>query len=133
LPKSLYEAYDRKRHIYLIMDYCRGGDLSERERFTEEQAATIVYKLLDAVSYLHKRNVVHRDLKLENIMFDKEGPDADAKIIDFGLATRYLSDNHKRMADKVGTLYSMAPQVLQGIYDYKCDLWSIGVIAYMLL
>jgi len=55
------------------------------------------------------------------------------KIIDFGLATKYLSDDHKNMTDRVGTLYSMSPQVLQGVYDYKCDLWSIGVIAYILL
>jgi len=63
-------------------------------------------------------------------MLDAEGR---AKIIDFGLATKYLSDEYAVMTDRVGTLYSMAPQVLQGDYDYKCDLWSIGVITYMLL
>jgi calcium-dependent protein kinase len=133
---KVYEAYERHRHIYLIMEYCRGGDLSGEREFTEEQAAAIIYKILSAVAYLHAHNVVHRDLKLENIMFDKNptnSQDAEIKIIDFGLATRYLSDDHKQMTDKVGTLYSMAPQVLQGVYDSKCDLWSVGVIAYLLL
>jgi serine/threonine protein kinase len=130
----VHEAYERKRHIYLIMEYCSGGDLWARsDHCTEEQAAAVIYKILQAVAYLHDHKVVHRDLKLENIMFSSTSPHADVKIIDFGLATRYLSDEHKRMTDRVGTLYSMAPQVLQGVYDAKCDLWSIGVIAYVLL
>jgi calcium-dependent protein kinase len=76
-----------------------------------------------------------RDLKLENIMFDNDPSDpmADIKIIDFGLATKFLSNEYKQMTARVGTLYSMAPQVLQGVYDAKCDMWSVGVVAYMLL
>jgi calcium-dependent protein kinase len=129
---KVYEAYERHRHIYLIMEYCSGNNLCDRD-FTETQAAAVVGEVLSAVAYMHAHKVVHRDIKLENIMFDKPGPDAQVKIIDFGLATRYLSDDHKRMTDRVGTLYSMAPQVLQGVYDAKCDLWSIGVVAYILL
>jgi calcium-dependent protein kinase len=129
---KVYEAYERKRHIYLIMEYCRGGDLWARQ-LNETATAAVVRKILLAVSFLHDHNVVHRDLKLENIMFDQPGPNAEVKIIDFGLATRYLSNEHKQMTDRVGTLYSMAPQVLQGVYDAKCDLWSIGVITYVLL
>lgn len=129
---TVFEAYERKRHIYLIMEYCAGGDLNGR-KLTEPQAANIVDEILSAVAYLHANKVVHRDLKAENIMFDKPGEDATVKIIDFGLATRYLSDEHKRMTDKVGTVYTMAPQVLQGVYNYKCDLWSVGVIVYVLL
>ena len=68
-------------------------------------------------------------------MFDKDpsDPSAEIKIIDFGLATKFLSNEYKVMTARVGTLYSMAPQVLQGVYDAKCDLWSVGVVAYMLL
>lgn len=81
------------------------------------------------------RHCACRDLKLENIMFDRKPslPSAEIKIIDFGLATKFLSNDYKNMTDRVGTLYSMAPQVLQGVYDAKCDLWSIGVVTYMLL
>jgi calcium-dependent protein kinase len=126
---TVFEAYERKRHIYLVMEYCSGGDLCERV-VSEAQAAWIVKQILCAVAYLHQHKVVHRDLKMENIMFDRAG---QVKIIDFGLATRYLSNEHKQMRDRVGTLYSMAPQVLQGVYDAQCDLWSIGVVSYMLL
>ena len=69
-------------------------------------------------------------------MFDQAPnvtPDANIKVIDLGLATRFLGDEFKHMTDRVGTLYSMAPQVLQGVYDYKCDLWSLGVVTYILL
>jgi len=80
---------------------------------------------------MHSKGVAHRDIKLENIMFDRNG---EIKMIDFGLATKYLSNEFSNMTDTVGTLYSMAPQVLEGKgYDYKCDIWSVGVVAYMLL
>ena len=59
--------------------------------------------------------------------------DGEVKIIDLGLATKYLSKEYERMTDRVGTLYSMAPQVLEGDYNYKCDIWSVGVVAYMML
>ena len=126
---KLYEAYERRRHIYLVMDYCSGGNLTDRH-FSEKQCAVVVRKILSAVGYMHSMGVVHRDLKLENILMDRVG---EIKIIDFGLATKYLSEEHKVMTDRVGTLYTMAPQVLQGVYTSQCDLWSIGVITYMLL
>jgi serine/threonine protein kinase len=126
---KLYEAYERRRHIYLVMDYCSGGDLTDRH-FNEAECALVLSKILSAVAYMHEKGVVHRDLKLENVVLDKA---STIKIIDFGLATKYLSDEHKVMTDRVGTIYTMAPQVLQGVYDSKCDLWAIGVIAFMLL
>lgn len=106
---KLYEAYERRRHIYLVMDYCSGGDLTDRH-FSEAQCAIVISKILSAVEYMHSKGVVHRDLKLENVMIDKESV---VKIIDFGLATKYLSEEHKVMTDRVGTVYTMAPQVLQ--------------------
>jgi serine/threonine protein kinase len=111
---NVIEAFERKRHIYLIMEYCRGGDLNER-KFSEAEAAVIVRKILSAVAYLHEHNVVHRDLKMENIVFDKDPKDPTA-------ATKFLSNEYKQMTARVGTLYSMAPQVLQGVYDAKCDM-----------
>ena len=112
------------------MEYCPGGNLTNRT-YTEEQARSIVEKVLSAVAYMHSKGVAHRDIKLENIMFDRNG---EIKMIDFSLATKYLSNEFSNMTDTVGTLYSMAPQVLEGKgYDYKCDIWSVGVVAYMLL
>eukprot|EP00586_Coscinodiscus_wailesii_P005068 CAMPEP_0172488816 /NCGR_PEP_ID=MMETSP1066-20121228/18538_1 /TAXON_ID=671091 /ORGANISM="Coscinodiscus wailesii, Strain CCMP2513" /LENGTH=517 /DNA_ID=CAMNT_0013256285 /DNA_START=71 /DNA_END=1624 /DNA_ORIENTATION=+ len=130
---NVYEAYERKRHIYLVMEYCSGGDLYERAPYTEAQAARITRQILSAVAHMHKYKVVHRDLKMDNIMFENKEPDAVIKVIDFGLATKYLSDEYRVMRDRVGTVYTMAPQVLEGVYTSQCDIWSVGVITYMLL
>lgn len=96
---KLYEAYERRRHIYLVMELCPNGDLSDRT-FSEDEAAVLIRQILEAVAYMHSKGVVHRDLKLENIMLDEKG---NVKIIDLGLATKYLSDEHKVMTDRVGT------------------------------
>lgn len=89
-------------------------------------------RVLSAIRYMHDNGVVHRDLKFENIMFESSRNDASVKIIDFGLSKKFLG-SPGIMTDRVGTIYTMAPQVLQGMYSSKADIWSIGVIAYMLL
>ena len=114
------------------MELCTGGDLYSRDPYTERDAAKIIGKVLSAVEYMHNNNIIHRDLKYENILFESNSPDAEVKIIDFGLSKRYDPHN-KNLCDGVGTIYTMAPQVLEGIYDEKADLWSCGVITYMLL
>lgn len=78
---------------------------------------------------MHKRKVVHRDLKPENILIDHESN--TLKIADFGSAV--FNNLNKKLTDLVGTPYYMAPEVLQGSYDEKCDVWSCGVILYILL
>jgi len=128
------EGYERRRHIYLIMEQCKGGDLYQVEGTTEQHAKAIVRNILSAVAYMHSKGVVHRDIKMENVMFATPAHKAsEIKVIDFGLATKYLSNSYKEMTDKVGTVYTMAPQILQGVYDHKCDLWSLGVVTYILL
>jgi calcium-dependent protein kinase len=89
--------------------------------------------LLSAIQYMHDHAIVHRDLKFENIMFENKGPGAEIKVIDFGLSKKFVSSRLGIMKEGVGTLYSMAPQVLQGIYTSQADMWSVGVITYMLL
>ena len=113
------------------MELCSGGDLYSREPYTEAASAKIVGKLLSAISYMHSRNITHRDLKFENIMFENKSEEAEIKVIDFGLSKKYSPGSH--LMEGVGTIYTMAPQVLQGMYTSKADLWSVGVIAYMLL
>lgn len=126
------EVYVYKKQIYIIMEACLGGDLYSFSPYSERQAASITAQLLSAIKYMHDRNVVHRDLKFENIMFIKDIPESPIKLIDFGLAKKFMN-TPGLMTERVGTVYTMAPQVLQGVYSSQADMWSVGVIAYMLL
>jgi len=125
------ELFERKRQMYFVMEMCSGGDLFERIPYTEKNAAIIINQLLSAIRYLHARDICHRDLKFENVLFETVSPDSMVKLIDFGLSKRYRPGH--RMNEAVGTLYSMAPEVLNGNYTQACDMWSIGVISFMLL
>ena len=87
--------------------------------------------MLSAINYCHSRNIVHRDLKPENLLLDKESENPRVTIIDFG--TSGVFDPAKKMSQKYGTPYYIAPEVLKKSYNEKCDLWSCGVILYILL
>ena len=135
------ELYDYHRKLYLILELCNGGDLYVRDPYVEYQAKSIAYSLFDAVAYLHSKHITHRDLKYENIMFASP-TSSTVKIIDFGLSKKYgkTQGNNKTniattmMNDMVGTIYTMAPEVLEGRhYNEKCDVWSLGVITFMLV
>jgi hypothetical protein len=120
----LVEAYERRRHVYLVMEYCSGGNLARRAPMDEAQAASVCRKVLSALAYMHSNGVAHRDIKLENIMVTGDG---EIKLIDFGLATAYLSDQYNNMTDTVGTLYSMAPEgeqryLLCGACTFKMNI-----------
>lgn len=130
---KLHEVITHKRQIFLVQELCDGGDLYTRLPYTEKDSAYITGKLLSAIQYMHDHAIVHRDLKFENIMFENKGPGAEIKVIDFGLSKKFVSSRLGIMKEGVGTLYSMAPQVLQGIYTSQADIWSVGVITYMLL
>ena len=86
--------------------------------------------ILSAVNYLHQNGFVHRDIKLENFLFTDSSHDARLILIDFGLSK--IIDDGEQLNQVVGSCYYTAPEVLNGFYDYKCDVWSIGVICYML-
>jgi len=130
---KLHEVITHKNQIYLVQECCDGGDLYTRLPYTEKDSAYITGKLLSAIKYMHDHAIVHRDLKFENIMFENKSPEAEIKVIDFGLSKKFVSSRLGIMKEGVGTLYSMAPQVLQGIYTSQADIWSVGVITYMLL
>uniref|UniRef100_A0A7S3XSE4 non-specific serine/threonine protein kinase n=1 Tax=Heterosigma akashiwo TaxID=2829 RepID=A0A7S3XSE4_HETAK len=125
------EVFDTKRRINLILELCAGGDLYTRHPYTEEEACSIALQLTSAIAYCHANGVVHRDLKFENIMFASKSKEAKIKVIDFGLSSKYAPGHV--LKGSVGTLYSMAPEVIEGASDEASDNWSIGVIAFMLL
>jgi calcium-dependent protein kinase len=127
-----YEVYETSVNIYLVLEHCSGGDLYSRTPYSEKDSAKIVGKLLSAITHMHNHNITHRDLKFENIMFESQAEDAEIKLIDFGLSKK-IDGGKKYMTEGVGTVYTMAPQVLRGVYNSQADLWSIGVITYMIL
>ena len=136
---KLYEIYETEDYFYLIMELCSGGELFERiitniengKPFTEEQAAIIFQQMMSAINYCHKNNIVHRDLKPENLLCLDQTPNSPIKVIDFGMSK--VCDPNDIMFEKVGTAYYISPEVLDGMYDEKCDIWSAGVILYILL
>uniref|UniRef100_A0A6U5FCI9 Uncharacterized protein n=1 Tax=Corethron hystrix TaxID=216773 RepID=A0A6U5FCI9_9STRA len=130
-PIEVFEC-SLNRRLFVVMELCSGGDLYSRDPYTESQAASIVGKVLSALTYMHSRNIIHRDIKYENIMFENQGPDAEVKLIDFGLSTKYLPES-PQVSGAIGTIYTMSPEVLNRKCTSKADLWSTGVVAFMLL
>jgi calcium-dependent protein kinase len=132
----LEEVYESHSEIYLVQELCVGGELFDRldeqpdYHYTEAECARLVKQMLSAVRYLHSKGIIHRDLKLENFIFSSKAPDSDLKMIDFGLSKhfRYGEVHH----EAVGTPYTVAPEVILGSYDERCDIWAIGVITFLL-
>jgi calcium-dependent protein kinase len=138
---KIYEYYFDDLNFYLITEFVSGGELYDTitswKTFDEEKAAYIMSQILSAVNYLHKKNIVHRDIKPENMLVEnkvKVGKDRkemiNIKLIDFGTCN-YLTE--KNLTLKVGSPYYIAPEVLKRNYNEKCDIWSCGVILYILL
>jgi hypothetical protein len=136
---KLQDVFFGKRSVYLVMDLCRGGELfdllnsgkSQGFVFREDRASKLMRDMLSAVHYLHSKGIVHRDLKLENFLFDAKNSNSPLVLIDFGLSKHFEPD--ERLTQRVGSCYYTAPEVLQGKYDYRCDIWSLGVLCYMML
>lgn len=108
-------------------------EIVKRKYFSERDAAYVIRQLLSAATYCHSKGVVHRDLKPENILIDcilKTGQ-IRVKVIDFGTAL-FLAP-HGTISETLGTPYYIAPEVIESDYNEKCDIWSIGVIMYILL
>lgn len=131
---TFYEAYLDHKYVHLVMEYCPGGELYlELERvgtFDESRARSLMRQSLQALKHLHDMGVVHRDLKPENILFNSNLQ--IVKLIDFGMS-KILQDENALMNTKLGTPYYISPEILKGKYDKSCDMWSIGVIAFVLL
>ena len=138
-PKILkvIDFYSTLKKYYIITEYCPEGELFNEiikvGKFDEGQAAFIINQILKAVSYCHKMNIIHRDIKPENIMITNREKNGclQVKLIDFGTAK--IFERGQQENKYVGSSYYMAPEILKRQYNEKCDLWSIGVILYILL
>mmetsp|Transcript_7902 Transcript_7902/g.8712 ORF Transcript_7902/g.8712 Transcript_7902/m.8712 type:complete len:778 (+) Transcript_7902:100-2433(+) len=127
----LYEVYQVQKKIWLVMDLCNGGDLRSR-RLNEHQVTIVTEKILRGVAYLHRRGICHRDLKLENILYENKKEDSPIRLIDFGLSLTYdVIDTKKKYQ---GAAYTLSPEVLiKKPYTGKSDVWSIGIMIWVLL
>jgi calcium-dependent protein kinase len=130
---SIYEMYKDDEKLYLVMEYVEGQELfdfiSQRFKLLESEASEIIEQLVKAIRYLNTLGVCHRDLKPENIIINQNT--LQIKLIDFGLSAYF--DEVSQLRSKVGTPYYVAPEVLEGDYNKECDMWSIGIITYILL
>ncbi|XP_015852768.1 serine/threonine-protein kinase 33 [Peromyscus maniculatus bairdii] len=141
----LEQVFETPKKMYLVMELCEDGELKEvldkKGYFSENETRLIIQHLASAIAYLHDNDIVHRDLKLENIMVkssfmdDNNEMNLNIKVTDFGLAVRkHGSRSESMMQTTCGTPIYMAPEVINAHeYSQQCDIWSIGVIMYLLL
>jgi calcium/calmodulin-dependent protein kinase I len=135
---AMHEMFETSTHIYLVMELVTGGELFDRVvekgSYNERDAARIMKQLLEGIFYLHSLGIAHRDLKPENLLLASPDANADIKIADFGLSKIMGPEAHMQMTTACGTPGYVAPEVLkcEG-YGKSVDLWSAGVIMYILL
>jgi calcium-dependent protein kinase len=132
---KMYEEYEDKKFLYIVTELIEGGELFDelirRKKFTEKDCALIIKQILEALAYCHAEGIAHKDLKPENILLHKKKDISSIKLIDFGTGERFNKD--AKMSTVIGTPYYVAPEVLEGSYDEKCDVWGVGVIMFVLL
>ena len=134
-----YEAKETDTSVFLFLELMSGGELFDKiiemGSFTESMAADISYKLLGALNYMHKKGIIHRDLKPENMLLARKGDLSAVKLTDFGLS-KMIDQQSQIMKTACGTPGYVAPEILTlkgGGYDHQVDVWSMGVIIYVLL
>ncbi|KAL1549965.1 Calcium-dependent protein kinase 14 [Salvia divinorum] len=132
---SLKDAYEDDHAVHLVMELCEGGELFDRivarGHYTERAAAAVTRTIVEVIQVCHQHGVMHRDLKPENFLFANMKETAPLKAIDFGLSVFF--NPGQRFNEIVGSPYYMAPEVLKRNYGPEVDVWSAGVILYILL
>eukprot|EP01084_Bolivina_argentea_P026350 48996_1 len=133
---QLYDVYETRNELNIVMSLCKGGELfyrlKARRRYIEKDAKLIIKMLCESLFYLHENyNVAHLDITLDNILFNTESETSDLKLIDFSCSK--IIPRGTRAKALCGTPYYTAPEVIRGHYSYSADIWSVGVVAYILI
>jgi len=138
---KIFEIISTPSYTDIITEYCAGVTLREefnnyitqKQNFSEYESSIILKQVLLALNYAHSNGIVHRDVKMENILFlEKITQSLDLKLIDFGLAKSFEKEK-RRMYDRVGTMQYVSPEVLEGNYNEKCDIWACGIMLFALI
>ena len=131
----LFEYFEDEKRVYLVMEKCDGGELFEeinkRKILSENLAGAICKQLFSALAYLHENGIAHRDIKPENILLEEKEDFLNIKLIDFGAAKAFSQGS--KMKEMIGSAFYISPEVSRYSYNEKCDIWSSGVILYILL
>ena len=133
----LYNVFENADYLYIIMEYCYGGDLfsyleNRHFRVSEKRASNIIHQMATAVYYMHSYGVVHRDLKPENVLMTSTDEDSDIRILDFGLSK--ILGPYEKCDEPYGTLTYCAPEIIvDEPYSKPVDLWSLGVMTYLMV
>lgn len=134
---QLFDVYEDASDLYIVTEMCSGGELFDRIKaqpsgaYSEKAAAKILYQICSGLKYLHKHKIVHCDLKPDNFLFVDSADDSTLKIIDFGMS-KYVKRRQYFRALR-GTPYYIAPEVIKGQYNEACDMWSFGVVMFVML
>eukprot|EP00188_Purpureofilum_apyrenoidigerum_P002421 Plantae.Rhodophyta-Purpureofilum_apyrenoidigerum.ctg2499.p1 GENE.Plantae.Rhodophyta-Purpureofilum_apyrenoidigerum.ctg2499~~Plantae.Rhodophyta-Purpureofilum_apyrenoidigerum.ctg2499.p1 ORF type:complete len:582 (-),score=168.87 Plantae.Rhodophyta-Purpureofilum_apyrenoidigerum.ctg2499:141-1886(-) len=132
---KIFGAYEDENNVYIVLELCKGGDLFERivskGKYSEKDCADLCRQMLRMLDHCHSRGVVHRDLKPENFLLDVEGDAANLKATDFGLSCFFKPP--AELTEQCGTPMYIAPEVIKGKYDHRADIWSAGVVLYIML
>jgi calcium-dependent protein kinase len=132
----LYDVYQDSKTYYLCLEICKGGELFDRiieaQHFGEDTVGSLAKQMIGGLLYMHSNNFAHRDLKPENYLLSRDLPvtETPLKLIDFGMSRKF--ETGKPMTTRVVTPYYVSPDVLGGSYTEACDIWSLGVIFYIL-
>lgn len=130
-----FDLLEDESRYYIVMEHCEGGELFDKilelPQFSHANAADVIFQVLSSVAYCHERKVIHRDLKPENIFLTSKGGSFDLKVADFG-SSAFLRVSSK-LTGCFGSAYYLAPEVVSNSYNELCDVWSIGIILYIML
>ena len=130
----LYEYFETDKYLLFVIEVCAGGDLlnyvRRRRRLKEDLAKCLFKQIIEALSYCHSKSILHRDIKLDNILLDANGR---VKICDFGVGK--IVKKGEKMTEQCGTPAYIAPEILrdQGYHGFAVDIWSAGVVLFAML
>ncbi|OMJ90441.1 hypothetical protein SteCoe_7137 [Stentor coeruleus] len=132
---KVLDIYKDPTNAYIVTEHCKGGELLERIKsegtLSENKVACFMQQIISSIVYLHSKKIIHRDLRLENIMFLSKEQDSCLKLVEFGSCKHF--EKNVRVLERIGNPYFMSPEVIVGNFDSKCDVWSLGIMMYVLL